>query len=185
MTCNSAKLCIYIQYPMTRCPYGPHLTPTHDSGLPTGPEMDTKIIYTRPPSGGTVLVNEVTGQKLYKIKTTLRFVGSVTRVFRYENAVPSSPDLPPPTHSGIDEPHEGHSSEEAGAALDGSGEENGNEGESGVVGTGEETSEDDRHLAETEIARFYWKWFASARIVFEGKIRRRAEYMPFGDRLRL
>ena len=163
------------------------LTPDANTRLraPTGPKMDTKIIYTHPPSGGAVLINEATGQKLYRIQTTRRFVGSVTKVFRYENAVPSPPGLSPPTHSGIDEPHEGHSSEEAGAALNRSGEENGNEGESGVAGTGEESSEDDRHVAETEIARLYWKWFASTRMVFEGKIRRRAEYMPFGDRLRM
>jgi hypothetical protein len=142
--------------------------------------MDTKIIYTHPSSGCTVLVNEETGQKLYKIQTTRRFVGSVTKVFRYEKATSSSPNLVPPTHPEIDEPHE-----EAEVVMDSSGEENRNEGESGAVGTGGQASDDDPSLEENEIARLYWKWFASTRMVFEGKVRRRAEYMPFGDRLRL
>ena len=181
-----AKLCsIYIRYPITRCPCGSRLTLPHDSGLPTSPEMDTKIIYTHPSSGCTVLVNESTGQKLYKIQTARRFVGSITKVFRYDNAAPSVPNLMPPTHSDINEPHEGHSSEDVGTALGRSGEENENEGESSVVGTGGEASVDNLHLAENEIARFYWKWFASARMVFEGKVQRRAEYMPFGDKLKL
>ena len=134
-----------------------------------------------------------TGQRVDGAKTlqdpncTSEFVGSVTKVLRYDNAAPSVPNLMPPTHSDINEPHEleGHSSEDVGTALVRSGEENESEGESSVVGTGGEASVDNLHLAENEIARFYWKWFASARMVFEGKVQRRAEYMPFGDKLKL
>jgi len=39
---------------------------------------------------------------------------------------------------------------------------------------------EDSPLVDNEIARLYWKWFKSPRIVFEGKIRTRAEYMPRG-----
>ena len=63
------------------------------------------------------------------------------------------------------------------------GEESGNEGGSGIFGTGEGASQDDPRQAENEIARLYWKWFASTRMALEGKAWRRAEYMPFADRL--
>ena len=52
-----------------------------------------------------------------------------------------------------------------------------------IFGTGEGASEDDPHRAENEIARLYWKLFASTRMALEGKVWRRVEYMPFADRL--
>lgn len=140
-------------------------------------EVNTRIVYTRS-SGCIELVNEATGQKLYKIQASRRFVGSVTKVFRYDKATPSIPNAA--SQSEADGPQETHSSEEAGESP-GIPEGAGREGEN-AVDVGEEALEEHTSLAENEIARLYWKWFASTRMVFEGKIRRRAEYMPYGDR---
>ena len=45
---------------------------------------------------------------------------------------------------------------------------------------GEKGVESAAELAETsdEIARIYWKWFSSDRIVFRGKITSRSEFLP-------
>jgi hypothetical protein len=148
--------------------------------------MSTKIIFTRNSPVRTILVNEATGKELYRIDTPRRFVGSVTRVFRCDPATPSVPNPTSLPQSDADEPHQGYSSEDEWRLLteDNSGDENGNEGESGVDGVGEDGFGEDAPLVENEIARLYWKWFSSPRMVFEGKIRTRAEYMPLRGKLR-
>ena len=151
--------------------------------------MNAKIILsTRNSPVRSVLVNETTGQELYRIDTPRRFVGRVTRVFRRSPATPSAPNPMPQSPRDGDEPHEDRVSEELELVATGrthnSGEVSGNEEESGVDGAGEETLGEDSPLVENEIARIYWKWFSSPRIIFEGKIRTRAEYMPLKSRLR-
>jgi hypothetical protein len=148
--------------------------------------MNTKITFTRRSPIRTVLVNEETGRELYKIDTPIRFVGSITRVFRCDSPTTCTPN-PMSNYLETDEPHEGRSSEEwnppAGEELDDPYAENGNEGESGVDGAGGEAVAESP-LVKNEIARWYWKWFSSPRIVFEGKISTRAEYMPLKSRVR-
>jgi hypothetical protein len=149
--------------------------------------MNTKIIFTRNSPVRTALVNGTTGQELYRIDTPRRFVGSVTRVFRCDPAVPPATNLMPRLHWDANEPYEGYDSEEwkilVGARSDGCGE--GEEGESGAsAAVVDEVSGEDLPLVENEIARLYWKWFASTRIVFEGKIRTRAELMPLKGKLK-
>lgn len=178
-----AALIFYIRQPDVSAP-PLVLSLSHNFDLPTN-EMNTKIIFTHPSSGRTVLVDEATGRKLYKIEDSRRLVSSVTKVFRYDNATSSVLNPTPHFRSDVNEPHEPHSPEGTGSIPGGSPEENGSEGVNEAVRTGEETSEDDSSLAENEIARFYWKVFASARMVFEGKVRRRADYMPFGDKMKL
>jgi hypothetical protein len=150
--------------------------------------MNTKIVFTRNSPVRTVLVSETTGQELYRIETPCRLVGSVTRVFRCDPASPPVPSLMPRLHWDANEPYEGHDSMErkflAGAKPDMCGEEGGNEGESGVASAADESPGEGSPLVENEIARLYWKWFASTRIVFEGKIRTRAQFMPLKGKLK-
>ena len=155
--------------------------------------MNTKIIFTRNSPVRTVLINEATGKELYRIDTPRRFIGSVTRVFRCNPATPSAanptPTAPQP-QSNADEPHEpGYNSEEelrllTGANSGNSEEEDGNATESGAESAREDGLEEDSPLVEDEIARWYWKWFSSPRMVFEGKIRTRAEYMPLRSKIK-
>ena len=150
--------------------------------------MNAKIILTRNSPVRSVLVNETTGKELYRIDTPYRFVGRVTRVFRRDPATPSAPNPIPQSRDG-DEPHEDRVSEELELVAIGrthdSGEVSGIEEEGGVDGAGEETLGEDSPLVDNEIARIYWKWFSSPRIIFEGKIRTRAEYMPLKSRLQI
>ena len=162
-------------------------TLSHDLGISTG-EMNTKIIFTRNSPVRTVLVSGTTGQELYRIETPCRFVGSVTRVFRRDPATPPIPNLMPRLHWDAKEPYEGYNSEErkllAGVKLGRHGEEDGNGDRHVVASTVDESPVEDSPLLENEIARLYWKWFASTRIVFEGKIRTRAEFMPLKGKLK-
>ena len=72
----------------------------------------------------------------------------------------------------------------AGANSDNSGDENGNTTDGVAEGAGEGGLGEDLPLVEDEVARWYWKWFSSPRMVFEGKIRTRAEYMPMRSKIR-
>ena len=151
--------------------------------------MNTKIIFTRNSPVRAVLINEATGKELYRIHTPRRFSGRVTRVFRCDPAAPSSPNPTPRPRQDADEAHEGYGSEEewrllAGANSDNSGDENWNATDSVVESAGEGGLGEDSPLVEDEIARWYWKWFSSPRMVFEGKIRTRAEYMPLRSKIR-
>ena len=140
--------------------------------------MNTKIIFTRNSPVRTVLINEATGKELYRIDTPRRFIGSVTRVFRCNPATSSAanptPTAPQP-QSNADEPHEpGYNSEEEWRVLtransDNSGEENGNETEGGAESAREDGLEENSPLVEDEIARWYWKWFSSPRMVLDRK----------------
>ena len=129
-----------------------------DPSLPTD-GMDTKIIFTRNSPLRTVLVDNTTGRELYRIDTPRKFVGGVTRVFRCDSAAPPVPN------DADDPPGDDH---------------DGNEGDSRVASAADETPGpgEDSPFGDNEVARLYWKWFASPRIVFDGKIRRRKEFMP-------
>ena len=148
--------------------------------------MNTKIILTRNSPVRTVLVNGTTGQELYRIDTPRRCIGSVTRVFRCGPAIPPVPNLVPRLHWDANESYEGHCPEErkflAVDKSDRCGEDK--EDDNGVSTAMNETLEEDSPLVENEIARLYWKWFASTRIVFEGKIRTRAEFMRLKGKLK-
>ena len=148
------------------------------------------MIFTRSSPIRTVLVNEVTGQELYRIATPRRFVGSVTRVFRCGTTTPPIPNPTSELRQDVDEPCEDRVSGEGDpltvAEPNGSEEGDGNdgEGEDGVEGAGEGALGDHSPLVENEIARWYWKWFSSPRLVFEGKISTRAKYMPLKSRMK-
>lgn len=160
-------------------------TLSRDLDIPTG-EMNTKIVFTRNSPVRTVLVNGATGQELYRIDTPRRCIGSVTRVFRCDPATSPTLNLMPRLHWNADEPYEGYYSEEwkllTGAKSDRYG--GGEGGDGGVSAAVNEVQGEDSPVVGNEIARLYWKWFASTRIVFEGKIRTRAEFMPLRGRLK-
>ena len=149
--------------------------------------MNTKIIFTRNSPVRTVLINEATGQVLYKIVTRRRFVGSVTRVFRCNPATPSGSNPISELRLDVNEPQEDSSPDEwdplAGVKPEDSGEGARDEVEDGTDGAEVEPLGDDSPLVENEIARWYWKWFSTPRLVFEGKISSRAEYMPLKTRV--
>ena len=147
--------------------------------------MNTKIVFTRNSPLHTVLVNETTGQELYRIETPFRFVGKVTRVFRYDPTTPPIPSLMPPLHWDVNKPYEGYESGEW-KLLTGDGEKVGNEDKSSVDGSADsnESPAEDSPLVENEVARWYWKVFKSTRIVFEGENRAKAEFLPFKSRMK-
>lgn len=148
--------------------------------------MNTKIIFTRNSPVRTVLVNGSTGQELYRIDTPRRFVGSVTRVFRCDPARPPVPNLMPRLRWSTGAPYEDYDPKEwrplARAQSDRRREDK--EGDDEVTPTADDVPGEDSPLVENEIARLYWRWFASTRIVFEGKIRTRAQLMPLKSKLK-
>ena len=107
--------------------------------------MNTKIIFTRNSPIRTILIDEATGQELYRIDTPRRFVGSVTRVFRCDPKTPPTSNLMPRLHWNANGPHEGHDSDErtnlARAELDSHGD--GEEGDNEVVPAVDKAPEED------------------------------------------
>ena len=112
----------------------------------------------------TTLVDEATGHAIYQIDTPKMVAGGVTRIRKFDSPQPhihrdedanSDHD-----HGFTDEEnkHKSHKSEED--------EEEGDETETGLP------------EASDEIARIYWKWFSSDKIVFRGKITTLSEFFP-------
>lgn len=127
----------------------------------------------------TILVDEATGRELYRIETPrLVLAGSVTKVFRCDPATAPTSNLLSDHSGDAGEPRESHSSEDwnplPGAKPDDHDAENDNE----------DDAAEELPLVKNEIARWYWKWFSSPRLVFEGKISTRAQYMPFKTKMR-
>ena len=148
--------------------------------------MNTKIVFTRNSPVRTMLVNGSTGQELYRIDTPRRFVGSVTRVFRCDPARPPVPNLMPQFRWSANETYESYDPKEwkplTRAKSDRRRDDR--EGDDEVAPAVDDLPGEDLPLVENEIARLYWRWFASTRIVFEGKIRTRAQLMPLKGKLK-
>ena len=112
----------------------------------------------------TTLIDEATGQAKYKIETPMRIARSVTRIRKFE-----SPPQPPLQWR---EDADSDSSDDGVA---------GKEKEKSEPNTTEETDEGDSgglHETSDEMARIYWKWFSSNRIIFRGRITSREEFLP-------
>ena len=118
----------------------------------------------------TTLVEEATGHAKYQIDTPMKVAGSVTRIRKFE-----SPTEPPPnwdedsdSDDGDDTTGKGKKKSKSKKDIKDKKEEAGDADETGT------------ELPETsdEIARIYWKWFSTDRIVFRGKIATRAEFLP-------
>jgi len=107
----------------------------------------------------TTLVDEATGHAKYQIDTPMKFARSVTRIRRFDS--PAQPPLD--NDRGSDS---GDDITDKKGSKSKSKEEEGDE-------TGAELPE-----MSDEIARIYWKWFSSDRIVFRGRITSQAEFLP-------
>ena len=115
----------------------------------------------------TTLVDGATGQAKYHIDTPIRLARSVTRIRKLDSSTQ------PPPHWDDDA--------DSDTVVDvigevGKGESNPRKDQN----DGEDEREDGAELPETsdEIARIYWKWFSSDRIVFQGKITSRSDFLP-------
>ena len=142
--------------------------------------MNTKIVFTHNSPVRTVLVNETTGQELYRIETPHRCTNRVTRVFRCDPTAPPVPNLMPRLHWDANEPHKDYDSEEWKRLARGK-HGHGNEGHGEVASGVDEVPKEDSPLVANEIARLYWRWFAATRVVFEGKIRSMSQFVPLEE----
>jgi hypothetical protein len=97
------------------------------------------------------------------METTMRIARSVTRIRKFE-----PPTLPPPRWS-----EDADSEPDEDDVVD-------TERERRKSNSEEEGNEVERELRRTsdEIARIYWKWFSSNRIIFRGRITSREEFLP-------
>jgi len=109
----------------------------------------------------TTLVDEATGHAKYQIDTPIKIARSVTRIRKFDSPTQ------PPLHWDDD----ADSDSDDGITDMGKAEKDEKDTEGDDMGT---------ELPETsdEIARIYWKWFSSDRIVFRGRITSRSEFLP-------
>ena len=122
--------------------------------------------FTRDSPLRTILVDEATGCARYQIDTPIKIARSVTRIRKFDS--PAQPHLHLDEDADSDPGDDiADRKEEAKSKKDGKGKEQ--------EGDGLETE-----LPETsdEIARIYWKWFSSSRIIFRGRITTRREFLP-------
>ena len=112
----------------------------------------------------TTLVDEATGYAKYQIDTPIRLVRSVTRIRKFDS--PTQPPL--------------HWDDDADSDSDDDITDKGKKKKSKKDDDDDDEGEIETELPETsdEIARIYWKWFSSDRIIFRGKIHLRAEFLP-------
>jgi len=115
----------------------------------------------------TTLIDEATGNAVYQIDTPIRIAGSVTRIRRFDSS----------THP----PHEWHddADSDSGDDITEKGKGRRSKSEKDKIDP-EDEDEAGVGLPETsdEIARIYWKWFSSDKIVFRGRITTQDEFLP-------
>jgi len=123
--------------------------------------------FTRDSPLRTALVDEATGHVKYQIDTPVKVSRSVTRIRKFDSPVQPrlhrDEDADP--DSGDDITNTGGEKEKPKAKKDKE------DMEGGGTGTGPPEAGD-------EIARIYRKWFSSDRIVFQGRITSRREFLP-------
>ena len=114
----------------------------------------------------TTLIDEATGQVVYNIDTPRKLLKNVTRIRKLD-----SPTQPPhhwDDGDDDDDPSEGIANKKG--ALEGT---EGDEPE--AVAELPETSD--------EIARIYWRFISSDRIIFRGRITTQSEFLPAAGKL--
>ena len=119
--------------------------------------------FTRNSPVRTILVDEDTGIAKYQIDTRIRLLRRVTRIKKLDSSTQ------PPLHRG----DTGSDPVDDIVGQGKEGESKPSEDRNGGHGAGVELPETDE-----EIARIYWNWFSSDRIVFRGKITDRSEFQP-------
>ena len=115
----------------------------------------------------TTLVDEATGHAKYKIETPMKIARSVTRIRKFES----------PPHPPLHQREDGESdSSDAGDIADE--QKKKKKKKKKDTEEGDETDSGDLPEASDEVARIYWKWFSSNRIIFRGRITTREELLP-------
>ena len=110
----------------------------------------------------TTLVDEATGDVKYKIETPISIARSVTRIRKFESRARA------PLHQDVDDSSDSGSDtrdQEMGKRSD-------------FHDDVEDETEAEPHETNDEIARIYWKWFSSDRLIFRGRITTRHEFLP-------
>lgn len=145
--------------PLSRCPH--HITM---SGC--------TLQFTRSSPLRTTLVDEATGQAKYQIDTPIRIAGSVTRIRKFDSDTQHPYDSDNDANSDSDDDII-HWDKKGGSDYKSDSKKHGNDDE-------EEDLEAVDELPETsdEIARIYWRWFSTDKIVFQGKISSRDVFLP-------
>jgi len=120
----------------------------------------------------TTLVDEATGYAKYQIDTPIKLIGSMTRIRKFDS----------PTQHPLHWDDDDYDDSDSGSDIT-----DVKKGRSGSTGSRSykkrhEKEAPGQELAETsdvdEIARIHWRWFSSDRIIFRGRIRSRAEFLP-------
>ena len=119
----------------------------------------------------TTLVDETTGHAKYKIETPMRIARSVTRIRRFDS--PTQPSLHWDEDADSDSGDDIADGGKSDSKKRKKGEEEGDGTETGLSDTSD------------EIARIYWKWFSSNRIIFRGRITTRSEFLPDTGKMRM
>jgi len=112
----------------------------------------------------TTLIDEATGQAVYKVDTPTKFSASVTKIRKLDS--PTQPTL----HRNDDA--DSDSNEDIADKT----------GASGGIEEGDPMT----GLPETsdEMARIYWKFISSDRIIFRGKITTQSDFLPAAGKLK-
>ena len=138
----------------------------HHSGLGGSPHHTTMsgctLRFAKDSPLRTTLVDEATGYAKYQIDTPIRLVRSATRIRKFD-----SPTQPPLHWDDDADSDSGDDITDKRKKKKSKKDEN-DEGE--IEAELPETSD--------EIARIYWKWFSSDRIIFRGRIHLRTEFLP-------
>ena len=116
----------------------------------------------------TTLVDEATGHVKYKIDTPMRITRSVTRIRKFDSST-----QPPLLWDEDADPDPGDDISDKGKNKEKSDSRK-------CKRDNEERDETETELPETgdEIARVYWNWFSPDRIIFQGRITNRHEFLP-------
>jgi hypothetical protein len=118
----------------------------------------------------TTLVDEATGHAKYQIDTPITVARATTRIRKFDSSTQ------PPLHWDDDDDDSDPGDDIASGGK--KGKKSGKGGNDTEDGGAE--AEAVAELAETsdEIARIYWRWFSSDRIVFRGRVYLRSGFLP-------
>jgi len=121
----------------------------------------------------TTLIDDATGHVKYEIDTPMKIARSVTRIRKFH-----SPTQPPVHRDEDDEP-------DSGDDITDKGKKKKKKPKKGRKDQ-EEERKTEAELSETsdEIARIYWNWFSPDRIIFQGRITNRVEFLPKSGKMK-
>jgi len=117
----------------------------------------------------TTLVDEATGHVMYKIDTPIKVARSVTRIRKFDTSAQPPPQLD----------HDASSSDSGDDITDMGRKKKKKKKSERREKEVKDGDAAERELVETsdEIARIYWKWFSSDRIIFGGRVITRKEFL--------